>query len=123
VDAVSRQVKSAEVVVRGEQAPAPKSSPTFGRLSSEDVGNILLFVPFGLLVPLRFAWLRWWTVPAGCALSGAIELTQLLVLSHRTAQWHDWVWNTTGAAVGFALYLVVSLAWRGLGPRPVDALR
>jgi glycopeptide antibiotics resistance protein len=119
VNAVGRQVKSVEVVVRGESSPAPstpaaraaKASPRFGRLSSEDLGNILLFVPFGVLVPLRFRWLRWWTVPLGCALSGAIELTQLLVLTHRSAQWRDWQWNTVGAAVGFALFLLGSLAW------------
>jgi hypothetical protein len=124
VNAVGRQVKSAEEVVRGEAAPAAtkaSKSPRFGRLSSEDLGNIMLFVPFGLLVPWRFRWLKWWTVPLGSALSGAIELTQLLVLTHRTAQWCDWVWNSVGAVVGFALFLAGSWVWSTFGRRPVDA--
>jgi hypothetical protein len=122
VDAVGRQVKSAEDVVRGDPAPASKS-PRFGRLSSEDLGNIMLFVPFGLLVPWRFGWLRWWTVVLGSALSGAIELAQLLVLTHRTAQWSDWVWNSVGAVAGFGLFLAGSWAWATFGRRPAEAAR
>jgi VanZ family protein len=91
--------------------------------SAEDVGNIMLFVPFGLLVPLRFDRLKWWTVPLGSALSGAIELTQLLVVTHRTAQWSDWVWNTTGAALGFALFVLGTWAWGLISRRPVEAAR
>jgi glycopeptide antibiotics resistance protein len=114
VNAVGRGVKTAEEAVRGEGTPAPAASPRFGRLSSEDLGNILLFVPFGVLVPWRFRRLRWWTVPLGIALSGTIELTQLLVVTHRSAQWSDLVWNSVGAVVGFALFVVGSLLWRSL---------
>ena len=114
VNAVGRQVKSAEEAVRGGGAPAPTVSPRFGRLSSEDLGNVLLFVPFGLLVPLRFGWLRWWTVPMGVALSGAIELTQLLVVTRRSAQWSDVVWNSAGAVVGFGLFVLGSWVWHSL---------
>ena len=114
VNAVGRQVKSAEQVVRGEEAPVtPRgTSPNFGRLTSEDLGNVMLFIPFGVLVPMRFARLKWWTVPLGSALSAGIELTQLVFLPHRTAEWRDWVWNSTGAIVGFAVFVVASSLWK-----------
>ena len=65
-----------------------------------------LLVPFGLLIPVLLQRLRWWTVPMGSAVSGAIELTQLLLVTHRSAQWSDWVWNTTGVAIGFGVWLI-----------------
>ena len=117
VNTVGRGVKTAEDVVRGEASPSPHAAPRFGRLSSEDVGNILLFVPFGVLVPWRFGWLRRWTVPMGVALSGSIELTQLLVVTHRSAQWSDLVWNSTGAAFGFVLFALGARALRSTAPR------
>jgi hypothetical protein len=112
VNAVGRGVKSAEEVVRGEGASAPAASPRFGRLSSEDLGNVGLLIPFGLLVPWRFGFLRWWTVSTGIALSGAIELAQLLVVTHRSAQWSDLVCNSVGAVLGFGLFWLASRLWQ-----------
>lgn len=110
IDRVATGAKAAGRVVTGENVPADErgaaspSSPRFGDLSGEEVGNVAMFVPFGVLVPLRFRRWRWWTVPAGVALSGLIELTQLVVLSHRSAEWRDMGWNSLGALVGFALW-------------------
>lgn len=72
-------------------------------LGLEAVANVLLFVPFGLLVGLLLPTRRWRVVPAGLALSALIETTQLLALPDRVATVQDVVLNTLGAAVGWAL--------------------
>lgn len=70
----------------------------------EAAANVLLFVPFGLLAGLlvgpRGRRRVWFVVPAGLALSGAIELTQLAFLPARVADLRDVVTNTAGAFLG-----------------------
>lgn len=91
--------------VGGEVTAADDGPWPFG-LSSEDVGNIAMFVPVPVLVALR--WPRsWWAgVPLGVSLSGAIELTQRYVLDHRSPQWSDFAFNSAGVVVGFVLLVV-----------------
>ncbi len=80
------------------------------------VGNLLAFVPLGLLLPLavrRIPWLL--VIIAGAALSAAIELTQYalstnLGYGYRRADIDDVIVNVTGTAVGLALYAVLKLA-------------
>ena len=77
----------------------------------EDALNVLLFVPFGVLVPLAFRRLdNPGVVVAGAAASTVIELAQLFVFTWRAAQVGDVITNTLGAAVGY-LALVIA---RGL---------
>lgn len=72
--------------------------------SVEFVANILLFVPLGVVVVLLVGPRRWWWgVLVGFAISGGIELGQLLFLSHRVATVNDVVANTGGAFLGAAL--------------------
>ncbi|MGX5697450.1 VanZ family protein [Agromyces soli] len=69
----------------------------------EFAANIVLFVPFGLLVAL--AWPRlspWLVIGAGCLTSISIELVQL-TLPTRFPTVSDVIANTTGAAIGYAL--------------------
>ena len=72
--------------------------------------NIVMFVPFGVLVPLAFGRLdrrvAWLTIAAGAGLSMAIELSQL-VIPGRVSSVLDVVANTLGAAVGVACVWVV----------------
>ena len=93
-------------------------------IDAEDIGNVLMFVPFGLYLPLRHRRLRWWTVPIGAAVSAAIELTQLVFLSWRTPSLADVAWNTVGTAVGLSLWLggyLLLAPWRrhAVGQRPM----
>ena len=84
----------------------------------EAVGNLLLFVPFGVLAGLLLPVRRWWVVlVAGAALSAAIELIQLAIPGRWTTL-QDWVLNTAGTALGLAVLFVV----RG-GTRAEDATR
>ncbi len=71
---------------------------------AELVGNVVLFTPFGFLLPLFVpAMRRWWRVlAAGAAVSLAIELSQLAWPGVRKASVND-VWtNALGALLGFA---------------------
>jgi glycopeptide antibiotics resistance protein len=80
------------------------------------IGNVLAFVPFGLLVPLavrRIPWLL--VIVAGAALSATIELTQYalstnLGYGYRRADIDDVIVNVTGTLVGLALYALIKLA-------------
>jgi glycopeptide antibiotics resistance protein len=70
-------------------------------------GNVALFLPLGLLLPLLAPRLDrlWRTAGVGFALSSAIELSQVALPGVRRADVNDVLANTLGAALGF-------LAWR-----------
>ncbi|BDV29770.1 hypothetical protein Microterr_04300 [Microbacterium terricola] len=69
--------------------------------------NVLLFVPFGVLLALAAPRLRAFVVPIGLAASVVIELGQAVLLSERTPSLLDVVANTAGAAIGLGLVLVI----------------
>ncbi len=76
---------------------------------AELVGNVLLFVPFGFLLPLLVpAMSRWWrALAAGAAVSLAIEVYQLAWPGVRKASVNDVLTNALGALLGFvALRLI-----------------
>jgi glycopeptide antibiotics resistance protein len=67
------------------------------------VGNAVLFVPLGFLLPLLTPRLNrlWPTVAAGFLLSTAVELTQLAFPGIRRPDVNDVLANTLGTAAGF----------------------
>ena len=76
-------------------------------------GNILAFVPVGVLVPLLRPTARPWltVLAAGVLLSLAVEVGQLLVslvlgFPYREADVDDLIVNTVGAGVGWAVLVV-----------------
>ncbi|QGQ20253.1 VanZ family protein [Cellulomonas sp. JZ18] len=72
----------------------------------EAVANVVMFVPFGVLVGLLLGVRRWWVVVLlGFATSVVIETVQRVV-PERFSTVQDVVMNTLGAAVGVAV-----LAW------------
>lgn len=83
---------------------------------TEDVANVVMFVPFGVLFPVRWPRRRWRTVVAGVGLSATIELVQLVFLSWRSPTLVDVRSNGLGAAIGFALWLAVVAARRARPP-------
>ncbi|GAA3289570.1 VanZ family protein [Arthrobacter citreus] len=75
----------------------------------ENLANILLFIPFGLL---GAAWLSehriWWAAVWGIAASCVVESAQAVLLPSRFATIYDVTANSLGAALGcLAIY-----AWR-----------
>lgn len=79
------------------------------------VGNVLAFMPLGLLLPLAIRRIPWLLVIlAGAALSAAIELTQYalstnLGYGYRRADIDDVIVNVLGTVVGLVLYGTLQL--------------
>lgn len=80
------------------------------------VGNIFLFVPFGLLLPLLFFKLRHFIVivPLGFLFSLTIELTQATLTVGRRGTVDDLFFNTIGAMLGYFMFLIIHRAWTKL---------
>ncbi len=81
-------------------------------------GNVMLFFPLGILIPLVWTHVRFWRgMLIATALSSSIELVQYLSRAwiNRSADINDVVLNVFGACLGLAL---VSLLRLGRGPRP-----
>jgi glycopeptide antibiotics resistance protein len=71
---------------------------------AELLGNVLLFIPLGFLLPLLVPTMRrWWRVLAvGTGVSLLIELYQLAWPGVRKASVNDLLMNALGAVLGFA---------------------
>jgi len=71
------------------------------------VGNVVLFVPFGALVPALVPWLRRGgrVILAGAAVSVLIELWQLTMPQVRHSDVNDVITNTLGVALGWGVVL------------------
>lgn len=71
------------------------------------VGNLVAFLPFGVLPPLVWpARSSAWRVVAAAVLSGSIEVAQY-ASGRRTADVDDVILNVTGALTGYAGFAVV----------------
>ena len=97
----------------------PRGSTARGFCVRNARGNIVLFFPLGLLIPLVWRRLRFWKgIQIAIAFSTCIELVQLLSRawgSNRTADVNDVLLNSFGACLGLAL---VSLLTLRQGTRP-----
>jgi glycopeptide antibiotics resistance protein len=82
------------------------------------VGNLLAFVPFGLVLPIAFRRLPWpGVILAGTLLSATIETTQYLLSvnaghGYRAADIDDVIVNVAGTIVGQVIFAALQLgAW------------
>jgi glycopeptide antibiotics resistance protein len=84
-----------------------------GLVIQQLLGNVVMFVPLGFLLPLLSTRCRRFAVTAavGLSVSAAIEIVQLALLltltSRRSVDVDDVILNVTGACLGY-------LAWRGM---------
>jgi glycopeptide antibiotics resistance protein len=70
------------------------------------LGNIVMFIPFGVLLPLLWGSCTFArTVLAGAILSFAIEFTQFFIA--RGTDIDDLILNTFGTICGYGLYLIL----------------
>jgi glycopeptide antibiotics resistance protein len=75
-------------------------------------GNVMLFSPLGILIPLVWRRLRFWRgIQIAIALSSSIELVQYLSRAwiNRSADVNDVVLNVFGASLGLALVFLLRL--------------
>ena len=78
-------------------------------------GNILMFVPTGILLPVLYKRLDKYykVIGTGFLISLAIEILQL-PFADRTSDVDDLIMNTLGVAIGYVLYMIVHYV-RNLG--------
>lgn len=84
-----------------------------GLLDEMTILNLLLFIPFGFLLPLAIGGpaKKWWCVLiVSICFPLMIELSQWR-FSSRYAQLDDLLMNATGTLVGFCLYCMLSVLW------------
>ena len=78
-----------------------------GRITGNFLGNIVLFVPVGVLFPFVIGKNQWfWAFGAGFCFSLFIETVQLLT-TRGLFDPNDIILNTLGTAIGFGLYIAV----------------
>lgn len=76
-------------------------------LRSNFLGNIVLFVPIGILLPIAVEKHKWyWTDGIGFSFSCFIEIIQL-VSSRGCFDPDDVILNTLGTAIGYGLYCCI----------------
>jgi glycopeptide antibiotics resistance protein len=81
-------------------------------------GNVMLFFPLGILIPLVWRRLRFWRgIQIAIAISVSIELVQYLsrAWSNRNADVNDVILNVLGAGLGLAIVFLLRLL-RGTRP-------
>lgn len=78
-----------------------------GGITGNFLGNIALFVPFGLLIPIVSRNQKWfWAVGVGFSFSLIIEIIQLIA-ARGCFDPDDVILNTLGTAIGYGLYQAV----------------
>lgn len=81
--------------------------------AADAVTNVVVFAPLGVLIPLLMRRPSWWKVLlAAAAVSLAIELLQLaaqrLFSGGHVADVDDFIWNTVGGVLGYAVFVLAS---------------
>ena len=91
------------------------------------VGNVLLFIPLGILLPLVWMRLRFWSgMLIAIALSAGIEILQYLSRtwgSYRLADVNDVILNSAGAAFGLVLVMLPRMRQGGAVSAAPDGKR
>jgi len=91
----------------------PSGSTAQGFCVRNARGNLLLFIPLGILLPLVWRRLRFWKgLQIAIAVSCSIELLQYVSRvwgSYRTADVNDFILNVLGAALGLGLVTLLRL--------------
>lgn len=82
-------------------------------LLTENVMNVLAFVPVGILLGMAFRYIKWWqALGIGCLISLSIEALQL-VLKSGFAETDDVMHNTLGTILGFSMGWIFQRARNG----------
>lgn len=83
-------------------------------------GNIIMFMPLGFLLPILYPVLRrsWLLIITSFSISLLIELTQALFTLTRRGTVDDLFFNTTGAIIGYVLYVTLNLLRKKLYRAP-----
>jgi glycopeptide antibiotics resistance protein len=79
------------------------------------IGNVVVFIPVGILIPLISVRVRRFRATAilGFTTSLAIEILQFLFAEGRTMDTDDLILNTLGVAIGWGIFMAIKFLIRG----------
>lgn len=83
-------------------------------LMVENVMNVVVFVPIGILLGWAFQKIKWWQVLiVGSLISLSIEVMQF-GLKRGFAETDDVMHNTLGCMLGYGVFLIIQGLWRNV---------
>ena len=78
----------------------------------ENIMNVVVFIPVGLLLGSAFKQITWWkALLIGCSISITIEALQFFFLKG-FSELDDVMHNTVGCVIGFGFYSLIELSTR-----------
>lgn len=88
----------------------------------ENIMNVVVFVPLGMLLAGAIKELRWWqSLLIGGGISATIELIQLTT-KRGFAEFDDVMHNTLGCMIGYVLYSLARFGYERISMRSVRTL-
>lgn len=88
----------------------------------ENVMNVVVFVPVGMLLGITFKDIRWWqALLTGVCLSVSIEILQF-IFKKGFSELDDVMHNTLGCMIGLGLYSLARYVYERIGKRSVNFL-
>jgi hypothetical protein len=81
-------------------------------LIAENILNVIVFIPIGLLIGLGFTKIKWWQVMVvGLSISMLIEFLQL-ILKRGFSELDDVMHNTLGCMIGYGICLLIKTGYK-----------
>ena len=88
----------------------------------ENIMNVVVFIPVGLLLGIAFKQTTWWkALLLGCGISITIESLQFIFM-RGFSELDDVMHNTVGCVIGYGIYKLVRYGYKRLSKRPVAVL-
>ena len=80
-------------------------------LLAENIMNVVVFIPVGLLLGIAFKQMTWWkALLIGCSISVTIEALQFFFM-RGFSEVDDVMHNTLGCAIGFLIVAIIKGIW------------
>ena len=81
-------------------------------LLAENIMNVVVFIPVGLLLGIAFKQVTWWKVLlVGCSISAVIELLQFFFM-RGFSELDDVMHNTLGCLIGFGFMIILRIIFK-----------
>ena len=91
-------------------------------LLPENIMNVVVFIPVGLLLSIAFKQVTWWKVLLiGCGISVTIETLQFWFM-RGFSELDDVMHNTLGCLIGYGIYSVARYGYERISKRSVGVL-
>ena len=91
-------------------------------LLAENIMNVVVFIPVGLLLSIAFKQMTWWkALLIGCGISVTIEALQFFLM-RGFSEVDDVMHNTVGCLIGYGIYYLFRIEYEKFSKRPLAVL-